>query len=557
MIDPTLTLTQRLAFNEVIVTNGGVLSAPIGLDCGNLLLKGSILNLGTNSTGSDAIISNARLIGTNGLALIGTVTLSATNYIRGSGALGSLTNTGTNTLDGVFTFSSLLVASNSVLTTVPEVALDLTVSGEARVMAGGWIDARFKGYQGQSGSRGRGPGAGTHQGSAGGYGGTGGQRVGTTGGEAYGLLEEPADFGSSGGSYGSDIGGSGGGLIRLSAQSLFVDGTISADGESRSGAIVSAAGAGGGIKLMVSSLAGAGAISAAGGDNTEIHPWDDACAGGAGRVALYYGEKSAFTGVIRARGGKGQDNSGAPNAQRSGGAGTVYLKKSSEAYGELIVDNGGTATAAWSTPLLSQEIVRLNSWTISGNARVSTTDGVRVANGNPAQFAGLISSNYLRVGGLIISNTWVYGDIMDLSANRTNGFVSVTVIGQPLKSYLLLASTNLVDWVPVFTNTPTGSRFDYLDANTSSFRQRFYHVAMLDHLFDAMKLSLNPTNRRATLTLRNAQPSHTLVLQASEDLRHWTSLSTNTPTAVTNWQFLDTNAPAFDKRFYRAVGQGK
>ena len=27
--------------------------------------------------------------------------------------------------------------------------------------------------------------------------------------------------------------------------------------------------------------------------------------------------------------------------------------------------------------------------------------------------------------------------------------------------------------------------------------------------------------------------------------------------AVTNWQYLDTNAPAFNQRFYRAIGQGK
>ena len=61
----------------------------------------------------------------------------------------------------------------------------------------------------------------------------------------------------------------------------------------------------------------------------------------------------------------------------------------------------------------------------------------------------------------------------------------------------------------------------------------------------------------ARLLVAGAQPGHTLVLQASPDLRRWTSLATNTPAIITNWPFLDTNAPAFDKRFYRAVGQGK
>ena len=80
---------------------------------------------------------------------------------------------------------------------------------------------------------------------------------------------------------------------------------------------------------------------------------------------------------------------------------------------------------------------------------------------------------------------------------------------------------------------------------------------MLEHLFDAMRLSLNPANRRATLTLSNAQPAHTLVLSASDDLRHWLPLATNRPTVLTNWLFLDTNAPAHPRRFYRAWGRGK
>ena len=133
----------------------------------------------------------------------------------------------------------------------------------------------------------------------------------------------------------------------------------------------------------------------------------------------------------------------------------------------------------------------------------------------------------------------------------------VTVYCRPQKTYLLLASTNLLDWIPVATNTPNGSRFDYPVPPVASFQHLFYRVAMLETLADSLALSLNPTNRRATLNLKNARPNHTLVLQASEDLRHWIALSTNTPVTITNWQFLDTNAPAHPRRFYRAIGQGK
>lgn len=139
----------------------------------------------------------------------------------------------------------------------------------------------------------------------------------------------------------------------------------------------------------------------------------------------------------------------------------------------------------------------------------------------------------------------------------------VTVYCRPQKTYLLLASTNFLDWIPVTTNTPTGSRFDYLDTEAPQIGQRHFRAAMPEHLCDGLSLTLDgvgPGGTRpyqAHVTVAGAQPGHTLVLQASPDLRHWTSLATNTPAAITNWPFLDTNAPSFDRRFYRAIGQGK
>jgi hypothetical protein len=86
---------------------------------------------------------------------------------------------------------------------------------------------------------------------------------------------------------------------------------------------------------------------------------------------------------------------------------------------------------------------------------------------------------------------------------------------------------------------------------------------MLEHLYDGLGLTMERVGAaaaapyRARLVVSNAQPAHTLVLSASDDLRRWMALATNTPVAVTNWLFLDTNAPAFNRRFYRVWGQGK
>jgi hypothetical protein len=80
---------------------------------------------------------------------------------------------------------------------------------------------------------------------------------------------------------------------------------------------------------------------------------------------------------------------------------------------------------------------------------------------------------------------------------------------------------------------------------------------MVDYLYDSIGISFNRSNQQARLTLTGAQPDHALVLQATENLRNWTPIGTVIPSAVTNWQFLDTNAPSYQKRFYRAVGQGR
>src|SRR5207249_10818271 len=112
-------------------------------------------------------------------------------------------------------------------------------------------------------------------------------------------------------------------------------------------------------------------------------------------------------------------------------------------------------------------------------------------------------------------------------------------------------------WSVVASFTPTGSRFDFADTDASKFGRRFFRAVMQDYLFDAIGISVNRTNRQAQLMLSGTQPNHTMILQASPDLRTWAPIATFFTNAVTDWQFLDTNAPSFNKRFYRAVGEGK
>ena len=151
----------------------------------------------------------------------------------------------------------------------------------------------------------------------------------------------------------------------------------------------------------------------------------------------------------------------------------------------------------------------------------------------------------------------MFGDVIEPVMSRSNGVPLVTVYCRPQKTYLLLASTNFLDWSVVASFTPSGSRFDFEVTDAPEFDRRFFRAVMQDYLFDAIGISVNRTNQQANLTLSGAQPNHTLILQASPDLRTWAPIATFFTNAVIDWQFIDTNAPSFNKRFYRAVGQGK
>ncbi len=64
-------------------------------------------------------------------------------------------------------------------------------------------------------------------------------------------------------------------------------------------------------------------------------------------MAIYYGDRSGFTGVAQARGGVSQAYlNDSRFAMANGGAGTVYWKQASQTEGELVIDNGGVPSDA-------------------------------------------------------------------------------------------------------------------------------------------------------------------------------------------------------------------
>ena len=225
------------------------------------------------------------------------------------------------------TLGTLLVQATGVLSCLPGASnLSVTVLGDAGIDTGGKLDVSGLGFAAEQG-----PGAGVHDGGGwgpgAGHGGVGGfSNWQKAGGSIYDSIVEPTEWGSGGG---NNNGGLGGGALALNVTgSLRVDGTLAADGMAAANPQYGG-GAGGSLWLHTGALTGDGLIAARGGAGGVTAGGG----GGGGRIALYFSQNT-FGGSMSAVGGLGYQN---------GGAGTVYTKLAANAYGLVVVDNGGNA----------------------------------------------------------------------------------------------------------------------------------------------------------------------------------------------------------------------
>jgi hypothetical protein len=217
--------------------------------------------------------------------------------------------------------SSLRIASGATLTHPPTTdpadpeSLVLRV-GELVVEEGGVIEASLLGLV---------PGAGfpdhalPSSNNGGSHLGQGGVSSGPAG-ETFGSVYRPQEPGGGGGSTGR-----GGGIVRIVADRIQVDGVIRADGGTDS-----RGGAGGSVWITTSALAGTGSIEARGGGAC--------CAlgtGGGGAIAIEFTSLEPSSTLLESL------SAATTPPNRTGGAGTVYVKGSGAAYGDLLVDNGG------------------------------------------------------------------------------------------------------------------------------------------------------------------------------------------------------------------------
>jgi hypothetical protein len=65
-----------------------------------------------------------------------------------------------------------------------------------------------------------------------------------------------------------------------------------------------------------------------------------------------------------------------------------------------------------------------------------------------------------------------------LAYDSNSGTFSLTVNGDTGPDYIVLASTNLVDWTSIFTNHSPTPPFVWTDSGASNYNQRFYRILL-------------------------------------------------------------------------------
>ncbi|MFC1639116.1 hypothetical protein ACFL26_02505, partial [Patescibacteria group bacterium] len=293
----------------------------------------------------------------------------------------SLTNVTVKT-DG--TLSHL--ANDGVTGTDKDHWLDLSVTN-LTVESGGSIDVDARGYP-----RSEGTGQGTdnsYRAGGAGHGGEGGDgESGVAGGITYGSIKQPITLGSGGGSDGADS--EGGGAIKITATTLTLDGTISADGNAGGGSD-GGGGAGGSVWINVGTLAGTnGTLTADGGPSADIGG-----GGGGGRIAIYYTTDNTTNLTKQAYGGTATRLIWATG---NGGAGTIY-EYAGSGNGDLIVDNNDNPSA---------------KNTVQGGTLSQTYDNIAIRKGSyfriPSSYSlimaggGTFDSNTTEPGGMDVDD---------------------------------------------------------------------------------------------------------------------------------------------------------
>jgi uncharacterized repeat protein (TIGR03806 family) len=173
----------------------------------------------------------------------------------------------------------------------------------------------------------------------------------------------------------------------------------------------------------------------------------------------------------------------------------------------LVDTNSLDVVAAWinslpGVPALDPPIISPPGGTFYGPVAVSllppvtnatlhyTLDGSLPTTGSPTYTSPITVSNSLTLRANAFATGYtnsvaangvftVLPGVVFTSPSYSNGTFRVSINGPTNQTYVLQASSDLVNWVPINTNVPPSTPFTVSDPNASSFPRRFYRTILM------------------------------------------------------------------------------
>ena len=218
----------------------------------------------------------------------------------------------------------------------------------------------------------------------------------------------------------------------------------------------------------------------------------------------------------------------------------------------------------------SLEVTILPAPAVNAGARWQVDGGELQASG--ATLAGLLPGSHTITFNGVLAWTTPAGIMVSISNNQmlpaagiyvqaspqltgpriTNGAVSFVLNGVPGITCVIEASSNLVSWRPISTNTiPLPGSMHLTNSLLSGPARQFYRAAIVPPnlpLLNGLAISNNMTQ-----LVLNGSAGSTCIIQASSDLVTWSPISTNTIPLWGAVPVTDLYSAGHSSRFYRAL----
>jgi hypothetical protein len=147
----------------------------------------------------------------------------------------------------------------------------------------------------------------------------------------------------------------------------------------------------------------------------------------------------------------------------------------------LLTPSGGTNYGPVSITVLPPDTNATVYYTLDGS--LPSTNSLVYSNAILLTNSATVSANAFESGyinSVAASGSFTILPPIFFSAPGTfsNGVFQLQLSATPNQSYVLEASTNLIQWVPVSTSTPAASPFYLADPDAPNYPNRFYRVLL-------------------------------------------------------------------------------